>query len=154
MLDADTPLYRSTFRASEVALYECESWRALAFANRAEFFIQTRSVPIFSEYFEHGETSIATEREARRSYIQPPFCEISTLSFTESDSRKADILLNKFVQQIRKVSEIARIKKNSSLIKHEHVLEIRYPREDRSRLLALFRTMPDRVIIDTQANTG
>src|SRR3989338_1960401 len=154
LLDADAPLFRPTYRASEAALYECEGWRALAFANRAQFFLQTRSVPFFAEYFENPIATLAMEREARRSYIQPPFCEISTLTFEETEPRKADILQNQLVQQIRAVSSIVRIKKGRSSADSEYTLELRYPPEDRPKLLALFRTIPDRVIIDTQANTG
>ena len=94
------------------------------------------------------------EREARRSYIQPPFCEISTLTFEEAEPRKADILQNDLVQQIRATSSIARMKKNKTQTGSEYILEVRYPREDRTKLLPLFRSFPDRVIIDTQANTG
>jgi primosomal protein N' len=154
VLDADAPLFRPTYRASEAALYECEGWRALAFANRAQFFVQTRSVPFFTEYFQNPTTSLAIEREARQSYIQPPFCEISTLHFDEKEPRKADIFQNQLVQQIRGVSSMARIKKTKSQNQNEYLLEIRYPQEDRSKLLTLFRSFPDRVIIDTQANTG
>ncbi|MCX6714874.1 MAG: hypothetical protein NTX72_03595 [Candidatus Uhrbacteria bacterium] len=154
LLDADAPLFRPTYRASEAALYECEGWRALAFANRAQFFVQTRSVPFFTEYFENPTKSLEMERDARRSYIQPPFCEISTLTFEEPEPRKADIFLNQLVQQIRAVSSIARIKKNKVSVGAEYLLEVRYPREDRPKLLLLFRSLPDRVIIDTQANTG
>jgi primosomal protein N' len=154
VLDADAPLFRPTYRASEAALYECEGWRALAFANRAQFFVQTRSVPFFTEYFQNPTTSLAIEQEARQSYIQPPFCEISTLHFDEKEPRKADIFQNQLVQQIRGVSSMARIKKTKSQNQNEYLLEIRYPQEDRSKLLTLFRSFPDRVIIDTQANTG
>jgi len=154
LLDADAPLFRPTYRASEAALYECEGWRALAFANRAQFFVQTRSVPFFTEYFEDPAASIAMECEARRAYIQPPFCEISTLTFEEPEPRKADILQNQLVQQIRAVSSIVRMKKGRSSTGSEYTLELRYPPEDHPKLLALFRTIPDRVIIDTQANTG
>lgn len=154
LLDADAPLFRPTYRASEAALYECEGWRALAFANRAQFFVQTRSVPFFTEYFQNPTDSLAMEREARHSYIQPPFCKISTLHFEEAEPRKAEILQNQLIQQIRGISSMARIKKSKTNTGTEYLLEVRYPSEDRSNLLTLFRSLPDRVIIDTQANTG
>lgn len=154
LLDADAPLFRPTYRASEAALYECEGWRALAFANRAQFFVQTRSVPFFVEYFQNPTASLMTERDARQSYIQPPFCEISTLQFNEGEPRKADVFQNQLVQQIRGISSMARIKKTKTQTETEYLLEVRYPPEDRPKLLALFRSLPDRVIIDTQAKTA
>ncbi len=154
LLDADAPLFRSTYRASESALYECEGWRALAESNHAPFFLQTRSLPFFTEYYANPERVLTQELESRQSYQQPPFCEMITLRFEESEPRKADLLQNQLIQQIRSVSQGIRIKKEISQNKSEYGLEVRLSLQDRPKLLALFRALPDHVIIDTHANSG
>lgn len=153
LIDADAPLFRSSYRASESTLYACEQWHALADANYAPFIIQTHSVPFFSEYYANAEQVFLQELESRQMYMQPPFCSIVTIHFQESEPRRADILLNQLIQKIRSVSDQIRIKKEKNLPETEHGLEIRFFPEHRTDLLLLFRAEPDHVMIDTQANS-
>lgn len=154
LLDADAPLFRSSYRASEMALYACEEWRALAEANRAPFYLQTHSVPFFTEFYSNSEKTFENELEIRKTYTQPPFCSIISLWFQESEPHKADILQNYLIQQIRSVSDQIRLKKGKALQGSEYRLEIRFSQEYRATLLQLFRTFPDHVMIDTQAESA
>lgn len=152
LLDADAPLYQPTFRATEKAIYNCEQWRALAHACKASYFIQTRSPILFSEYVQDADGYLQQELENRRAYAQPPFRDVVEIRFSEKEQRRAEIIQNKMIQQIRMVSTHVLITKTISA--SEYTLVLRFPSEERSSLLNIFRSVPDHVMIDTQAQTG
>ena len=152
LLDADAPLYRSSYRAVEEALYEFEQWNAVAFANRASYLVQTRSIPLFQEYVKDPKTFLDLELAARISYEQPPFIHLASLQFTESDPRKADLQISTYVKQIRAHFPEIRLQKISSATSNEYALEIRFKDAEKAALLAFLRTFPDDTIIDTQAD--
>ncbi len=152
LLDADAPLYRSSYRAVEEAIYEFEQWNAVAFANRASYFVQTRSMSLFEEYVHNPKTFLDSELAARISYEQPPFIHLASLQFTESDPRKADLQISTYVKQIRANFPEIRLQKISSIASNEYTLEIRFKDTEKATLLAFLRTFPDDTIIDTQAD--
>ena len=153
LLDADAPLYRSSYRATEDALYEFEQWRSVATANRGSFIAQTRSAPMFQEYISNPHAFLSEELSSRRSYDLPPFSRIASLHFSESDDRKADLRMSALVKEIRTAFPTMKLQKHSSHVPNEHVIEIHFVDRDTTSLLELLRTFPDDVIIDTQADS-
>jgi len=148
ILDTDTPLYQSTYVANAAALRLFEQWRSIAFAYQAEFLVQTRSLPFFLEYATSQEKSLLQEADIRRSYHQPPFCDVIRIDFKESEERKAELMMQQVIQHVRSIATDARIRKQQEK-DSQLSLEIRFSPVDRPPLLAYLKTLPDSMRIDT-----
>ncbi len=151
LLDADSLLYRQSFRALEETLYETDSWRSVAHANRCRFLVQTNSPALFHEYFSDPIQMYQNELETRRSYNQPPFSRWATITFTEKESRKADVEINVLIQGIQRAAPDVKHRTKQVEEKNEYTLELSTRREDFQPLLDFFVTLPDHYIIDTNA---
>lgn len=153
ILDADGPLYQSSYRAVEQACYEIERWNAVALGSRASLIIQTHAFSLFHEYLEDPIAFLKNELTLRATYEQPPFRRIAFLQFTESEPRKAELRMTACIKSIRERLKDVRLTKLASNKHHVYTLELRYTNAEKSLLLDLFRAFPDDILIDMQADS-
>jgi primosomal protein N' len=150
LLDADSALYRQSFRGLEEALVETDSYRSIAHASRARFILQTNSPALFQEFFDDPCKMFAKELETRNAYSQAPFVRWATVSFEEKESRKAEVEINILSQNIKKIVEDVKIRMQEKDT-GKYVIEFGAKTNEFSKLLPLFKSLPDRYIIDTNA---
>lgn len=150
LLDADSPLYRGSFRALEETLYETDSWRSVAHANRARFLLQTNSPALFEEYFSQPYEMLFKELETRYSYHQPPYFRWATIVFEQTEIRKAEIETNILTQNIQRIAPTVKIRKKQ-IKENKYALDLCALEEEFQLLLDFFMTLPDHYIIDTNA---
>ncbi len=153
LLDADGPLYRSTYHSVEDAGYELERWKAVAFCDRAPLIVQTHTVTLFEEYLLDPILFLKKELALRETYEQPPFRHIALLQFSETEPRRAELRTTTLIKEIRQILKQVRILKIPSNKPNLYIIEIRFTDTEKPVLLDLFNGFPDDVLIDIQADS-
>lgn len=152
-LDADSSFFRNTYRAFEEALRDVEEWRAVARANKSNYFVQTASAPLFEEFYANPLSVLTSELKQRQDYRLPPIARITTIRLDEPDTRKAELLLNNVLKNIRNNFPNVQLKKKENTKKNQRMIEVVFDVSEQKKLQKFFREFPDSIRIDMHAES-
>jgi primosomal protein N' (replication factor Y) len=144
-LDADAPLYETSFRSTESAIRNALEWRGAAHALRAQFLLQTDTPDVFYRIAENPVGVLTQDLETRRSYGYPPFRRILAVRYTTEDSREADRAYAALQRRIRDTIPDAKMQQKQALF-----ISI-FP-EQAEQILSIFRELDDKYVIDTNVS--
>ncbi len=144
-LDADAPLYETSFRSTESAIRNVLEWRGAAHALGAQFLLQTDTPDVFYRIAENPSGVLAEDLETRRSYGYPPFRRILAVRYTTEDSREADRAYATLQRLIRETIPDAKIQQKQALF-------ISVLPEQTEQILSIFRELDDKYVIDTNVS--
>jgi primosomal protein N' len=149
-LDADLPLYQSSFRATESTISLFEQLKQVAQLNKALYAIQTNNPLFFENYQQEPLHFFSDEYQLRSSYHLPPFTCLIRISLKQKMS-----LLNKSALQDLKNSletEIPSLEIIGPLISSATPsCMIWLNPEQKKTLWPFLQTLSDFFLIDTEA---
>lgn len=149
-LDADLSMLDPNFRSFENSLRINEDLRGLAERERALFIVQTRNPEIFSPYYDDPLSCLDKEVELRRSYQFPPFVRWVRLKIRDVEERRAELELKAVLETLKPLAGITVFPIEYQKGRGGSV-SIAVEPTAAPTLLEKLSTMPDRVIIDTNA---
>ncbi len=142
-LDADAPLYDSSFRSTESAVRNVLEWRGVAQALHATFSIQTDTPALFYRIAENPTAVLAEDLETRRAYGYPPFRRIIAVRYISDEPRDIASAYASLGHSVREVISEAKIQTNNA------ALFISIPTEKIEKLLVVLHALDDHYVIDT-----
>jgi primosomal protein N' len=150
-LDADLSLLDQGFRTFENSLRFLEDLRGLSQREQATFLVQTRNPQTFLPYYDNPIKCLRDELALRRSFQVPPFVRWFRLKIRDQEERRAELELKAVVETIKTLPGLTIFP-----IEHEkgHGCSFAIAVEPLaiSVLLEKLASLPDRIIIDTNAN--
>jgi len=149
-LTTDAPLYSASPVAMEELLRDVWQWAWVGFARRAPVVIETASPDLLTQVINRPFHVASDELQARTQYHLPPVYRWSRILYKDDENRRSEIAMNELSNIIQQVPKtiIHPLYRNSN---GHIVLECGIPTDSMHVLLAIFTTLPDRYIIDTNA---
>jgi len=151
-INVDSPLYDAKPTAMEDLLRDTWQWAWLGFARRSPVLLQTNSPDLVTHTIQDPFLTANEELAARGRYQLPPVYRWCRIVYREDERRKAEIAIQQLSDQISDIPNVI-MHPLSWNHKGHAVLSCGIPLQQFNDLLAIFTTLPDRYIIDTNALT-
>jgi primosomal protein N' len=145
-LDADLPLYKATFRATERAMIDLALWRGIAHASSCELVVQT-DVPELTDKLLHEPYEVhQKELSMRQMYHHPPYKRWMRITARGKEKEQAERIAN-VANTLHGHLAPAQIVRTRS--KGAPTIELMVDPQQLAPLLKVFYTFSDELLIDT-----
>jgi|SRR3989339_38463 len=151
LLDADAPLFQTSFRALEKTLQRTEEWRGLAFAHKATFLIQTDTPELFEDFYANAQELFETELAQRVAYELPPKRRWMQITYKDDEHKKAVLQADLLTERLKALPTNLQLVGPVFDEKNQWHLDVGVIPQDTALLLNLFISLDDQYIIDTNA---
>ncbi len=147
-IDADTPLFETSFRAVENTLLNTEQWRGVAKSLNARFIIQTENLDLFNDFYNDHLSVLNKEMDTRKSYNNPPFKRWISVTYSDEEKLKLDLQANVLIKKINAISDKIKINGPTTINEATWKIDIITSNDDK-KILQMLKTLSDQHIIDT-----
>jgi primosomal protein N' len=149
-LDADAPLYDTSFRSCEQAVLRVEEMRGIAYRCQAPLLVQTHVPEMFARFYESPETFYEEELALRRAYAHPPITRRMRLVSRTKDAHRARLELDAIRTHLRGLSGVTILPTRP----HDPspTINVSVTQNACESLLNFLKTLPDHIMIDTDVS--
>ncbi|MEK7615526.1 MAG: hypothetical protein AAB431_04055, partial [Patescibacteria group bacterium] len=149
-LDPDSPLFATSFRATQRAIHGLCEWIGVAHANHVPTVVQTEEGGLFEDFLQNPILQLEEEYSIRSTYAQPPFAQWIRVTIREEEKKKRELEAYLLTASLQKFEGV-RVGTQATSVTDEQVLVVRTPLTVLQAVLHFFSTLDDHYIIDVNA---